>query len=148
MHHVARTLPALVMAVVVALAAAGCGRNAGSDSPMGGGTTGVRVTDVTLGRTVGGDRTITDQADTFRPNDTIHASVATEGSAANATLRARWTYEGGQVVNESTESIAPTGRAATAFHISKPDGWPAGKYTLQVYLNDQLAETKNFTVRQ
>jgi hypothetical protein len=145
MHHVTRSVPALTVAVLVALAATGCGRNTGSDAPAGG--TGVRVTDVTLGRAVGGDRTITDQADTFRPNDAIHASVATEGSAPTATLRARWTYEDGQVVDESTESIAPTGRAATTFNISKPDGWPAGKYTLQVYLNDQLAETKNFTVR-
>ncbi|MGZ5393575.1 MAG: hypothetical protein ACXWD3_17545, partial [Mycobacterium sp.] len=108
---------------------------------------GVRVTDVTLGRSVGGDKAIIDRTDTFKPNDTIYASVATEGSAPSVTLRARWSFEDGQLVDESTRAIAPNNRERTEFHISKPDGWPAGKYKLEVFLNDQPAETKSFDVR-
>jgi hypothetical protein len=113
------------------------------------GTTGtaVRVTDVTLGRSVGGDKAIADRTDTFRPNDTIYASVATDGSASSATLRARWTFEDGQVVDESTRTIAPNNRERTEFHISKPSGWPAGKYKVEVFLDDRSAETKSFEVR-
>jgi hypothetical protein len=109
--------------------------------------TAVRVTDVTLGRSVGGDKAITDSTDTFGPNDTIYASVATEGSAQSATLRARWSFEDGQLVDESTRTIAPNNKERTEFHISKPDGWPPGKYKVEVFLNDQSAETKNFDVR-
>ena len=115
----------------------------------GAGTTGaaLRVTDVTLGRAIGGDKAVTDRTETFRPNDTIYASVATDGSAPSATLRARWTFEDGQVVDEATRTIAPNSRERTEFHISKPSGWPAGKYKVEVFLDNQAAESKNFEVR-
>jgi hypothetical protein len=92
-------------------------------------------------------KAITDRTDTFKPNDTIYASVATDGSAPSATIRAKWSFETGQLVDESTRTIAPNNRERTEFHISKPDGWPPGKYKLEVFLNDQLTETKNFDVR-
>jgi hypothetical protein len=102
------------------------------------------VTDVTLGRAIGGDKTVTDPTDSFKPNDTIYASVATEGSAPSASLRARWSFGDGQLVDESTQMIAPNNRERTEFHIAKPDGWPAGKYKLEVFLNDKAADTKTF----
>jgi hypothetical protein len=74
-------------------------------------------------------------------------SVATDGAAPSATLRAKWSFEDGQLVNESTRTIAPVNKERTEFHIAKPDGWPAGKYKLEVFLNDQSAETKSFDVR-
>jgi hypothetical protein len=91
---------------------------------------------------------VTQQSTAFAPNDTIYVSVVTNGSAPSATLTAKWTYQDGQVVNESTQTIAPTGPAVTEFHIAKPDGWPEGKYKLEVSVNDQRAETKNFEVRR
>jgi hypothetical protein len=111
------------------------------------GSTAVRVTDVTLGRSVGEDKAIADRTETFRPSDTIYASIATDGSANSATLRARWTFEDGQVVDESTRTIAPNNRERTEFHIAKSTGWPPGKYKLEVFLDNQPAETKNFEVR-
>jgi len=142
MSHLKRIQLVLCLALVVAAAA--CRGNAANNTA---GTAGARVTDVTLGRSVGGDKAIIDRTDTFKPNDTIYASVATEGSAASVTLRARWSFEDGQLVDESTRAIAPNNRERTEFHISKPDGWPAGKYKLEVFLNDQPAETKSFDVR-
>src|SRR5688572_3640965 len=95
-----RKMSVSVCLALVVLAAA-CNRDRDASAP--GTTTGtapVRVTDVTLGRAIGGDKAITDRTETFRPNDTIYASVATDGSASSATLRARWTFEDGQVVDE------------------------------------------------
>jgi hypothetical protein len=137
----------MCLALVVITAACGGGRDRDPGTTGTSGTTAVRVTDVTLGRSVGGDKAIADRADTFGPNDTIYASVATEGSANNATLRARWTFEDGQVVDESTKTIAPSNRERTEFHISKPNGWPAGKYKLEVFLDNRSVETKDFEVR-
>jgi hypothetical protein len=133
----------LPLCLALLMAAAACHGNAANNAA----TAGVRVTDVTLGRSVGGDKAITDRTETFKPNDTIYASVATEGSAPSATIRAKWSFETGQLVDESTRTIAPNNRERTEFHISKPDGWPAGKYKLEVFLNDQATETKNFDVR-
>ena len=65
----------------------------GSDSPGTSGTTGtasgVRVTQVSIGRSLNASKTINDSTDSFTPNDTVYASVATEGSAASAALKAR-----------------------------------------------------------
>jgi hypothetical protein len=50
-------------------------------------------------------------------------SVKTDGSGPSATLTVRWTYQDGQVVDESGQNIAPTdGATVTEFHLSKPDG--------------------------
>jgi hypothetical protein len=69
-------------------------------------------------------------------------------AAAPATLKARWTYQDGQVVDESTQRIAPAGNARTEFHISKPDGWPPGKYKLEVLLNGSSAGTRDIEVER
>ena len=140
-----RRIPVSVCLALLMMSAA-CNRG-GADNTGTPSNTALRVTDVTLGRAVGGDKAITDRTETFRANDTIYASVATEGAASSATLRARWTFEDGQVVDESTQKIAPNNRERTEFHISKPNGWPAGKYKLEVFLDDRSAETKNFDVR-
>lgn len=99
-----------------------------------------------LGRSVGNDRTITDATDDFGPNDTIHLSVETEGSASNATLAARWTYEDGQEVDRSETTISPSGREHTEFHVSKPDGWPPGGYQVEIMLDGRTVETLDFEV--
>lgn len=107
----------------------------------------VRVTAVDLGRSIGSDRKITDATDTFAANDVIYASVRTSGTSPSAVLKARWTYQDGQVVDETEQSIAPSADAATEFHISKPDGWPTGKYKLEVFLNGTAVETEEFEVK-
>ena len=135
----------LWLCLALLVVAAGCGKKTETTTGTSGSV--VRVTDVSLGRAIGGDKAVTDSTDTFRPNDTIYASVATDGSAPSATLRARWTFEGGQTVDDSSRTIAPSGNARTEFHIAKPDGWPAGKYKLEVFLNNESARTKDFEVK-
>ena len=106
----------------------------------------VKVSSIDVGRTVGSAKSIADKTDTFAKTDTIYSSVATEGSG-NATLKARWTFQDGQVVDESTQSTAPTGPARTEFHISKPGGWPAGKYKVEISVNGTPSGSKEFTVK-
>lgn len=106
-----------------------------------------RVTVVDLGKSIGDDKRVKDAATTFGPNDTIYAVVATEGSAASVPLKARWTYgDKGQLVNEETRTIAPTGPAATEFHISKPSGFPAGKYKVEISADGSVVAVKEFQV--
>jgi len=139
----------LALTLAAGLSAA-CTRS--SENPGATGTTGtgvgVRVSHIDMGRSLNADKTINDKTDSFKPNDTIYASIGTGGTAATATLKARWTYQDGQVVNESTQTIAPTGDARTEFHISRPDGWPTGKYKLEVFLNGSSAGTKDFDVQR
>ena len=108
-----------------------------------------RVTDVDLGRSIGADKKINDnqQTDDFRRTDTIYAVVTTDGNASGASLTAHWTFEDGQVVDETTQTIAASGPAVTEFHISKPDGFPVGKYKVEIRLNGTAVETKDFEVK-
>src|SRR5437773_6267265 len=88
----------LALSFVVILSAA-CTKS--RENPGATGTTGtsvgVRVSQVDLGRSLTADKMISSNTDSFKPNDTIYASIATEGAAPTATLKARWTYQDGQV---------------------------------------------------
>ena len=108
------------------LIAAGCGRKDSGSTPDTGSRTevasAVRVSDVKLGRAIGADKRLTEETDDFRPTDVIYAVVETQGSGSPAALQARWTYEDGQVVDESSQNISAAGGDFTEFHISKPSG--------------------------
>jgi hypothetical protein len=106
----------------------------------------VAVTDIDIGKAAANSR-VTDKTDNFKPADTVYTSVHTTGSASAATVMARWTFQDGQVVQESSQSIAPNGDAYTEFHISKPTGLPKGKYKVEVFLDSKSAGTKDFEVK-
>jgi hypothetical protein len=105
-----------------------------------------KVVRIDLGKAVDADKRVGQPTSTFKPNDTIYASVLSEGVSPSVALAARWTYEDGQLVNESTQTIATTGPAATEFHIAKPDGWPAGNYKFELAANGQTAGSLQFSV--
>jgi hypothetical protein len=105
----------------------------------------ITVSGVELGSAIGADKRVTAPTDVFKPADTIYAAVATSGNAPRATLTARFTYEDGQVVDESSQDLA--GAGVTEFHISKPDGWPAGNYRVEVLLDGKSVATRAFEVR-
>jgi hypothetical protein len=139
----------MIAFLALALPLAGCdrkemesGSSVGEEAPAA-----LTVRDIDLGRTVNPDKSIGDRTDDFRPAETIYASVQTEGSGRGS-LRARWTFQDGQVVDETTQEITPTGPAKTEFHVAKPDGWPVGKYRVEVLLNGNVAATKEFEVKK
>jgi hypothetical protein len=105
-----------------------------------------RIERIDLGNGIGADKKVSAPTTTFKPGDTIYASIVTDGAAPSVALAARWTFEDGQLVDESSQSIAPTGPAVTEFHIAKADGWPAGKYKVEVSANGKPAGAREFTV--
>ena len=136
-HQFARVAICILLAMVLF----GCSKPTSPVAPAG-----VKVTDLDVGRSIAADKTIADETDSFRPNDTFYVAVKTEGSASSATITARWTYQDGQLVDESRQSIAPSGAAVTEFHVSKPEGWPAGAYKVEVLLDGVSAGAKDFKV--
>jgi hypothetical protein len=107
-----------------------------------------RVTEVELGTGMVGDTALQNETDDFQPGDTVHALVKHEGRSDGTRILARWTFQDGQIVDERTETISSSADGAeyTHFTISKPDGLPAGRYTLHVLVNDQEVETEEFEV--
>ena len=156
-----RTTMALLAGVALAASAAACKKSAdrttadtaavgGAVAPAPTATT-LRVVDVDIGKRVGTDNAVADKTSDFGTRDTIVAVVRTEGTpAAGATLVARWTFQGGQVVQEQTQTVAAptTGtESRTVFRLTKGTAWPKGKYTLHVLHNGAEVQTKDFEVK-
>jgi hypothetical protein len=106
----------------------------------------VQFSDVRLGNAIGADKAVTTAKETFAAKDTIYASVTTSGTAPSVSLRALWTFQDGQVVSDDTQSITPTGVDTTEFHISKPDGFPAGSYKVEIFVDGRSVGSRSFTV--
>jgi hypothetical protein len=102
------------------------------------------VTSVDLGNAVGADNKVTTASTSFAKSDTIHASVATDGAAGK--LHANWTYQDGQTVDSQDKDVAG-GPQVTDFSISKPDGWPAGKYKVEISLDGNVVQSRDFEVK-
>jgi uncharacterized protein YfaS (alpha-2-macroglobulin family) len=105
----------------------------------------VSVTEISLGRAVGADRRVAQPRDVFAPNDTVYASVVTEGSGRPGRLAARWT-QNADVVVESSLDIAPDATTVSEFHISKPNGLARGGYEVEIFLDGASAGKRSFSV--
>lgn len=110
------------------------------------------VTTVDLGNAVGPDMKLTATSTTFAPKDTIHVSIGTATSDPAATVAAKvgakWTYGAdNMLVNEESKDINLTGAGSTNFQVAKPDGWPAGKYKVEISLNGSVVQTREFEVK-
>lgn len=141
----------LAVASLLLLPLAACGRKsepppAPAPAPAPVAPQGVTVTKVEVGRAIGADKWVSEPTRSFAPADTLYVSVETSGTAPSVAIAAKWTYEDGQVVDESTQTLAPTGPAVTEFHVSKPDGWPAGAYRVEIQLDGRTAASETFTV--
>lgn len=99
-----------------------------------------------LGSTVDATNRILAVGTSFAPKDTIYASVETGGSG-NATLAAKWSYQDGTVVHEDSKVLDAKGAQTTAFMISKPSGFAAGNYKVEISLNGNVVANKDFSVK-
>jgi len=109
-----------------------------------------KVTSIDLGKAIGPDKKVTEAATTFGPKDTIYAVVSSEGTGPDVKLTAKWTYgDKGQSVKDEDQTVTPNGTAGTTeFHVSKPSGWPVGKYKVEILADGTSAGVKEFEVKK
>jgi hypothetical protein len=110
------------------------------------------VTSVDLGNALGAEARVATPMTTFAPKDTIYAGIATSTSdpaaSVPAKLAVKWTHVGSnQVVHEESRDLSLSGIGNTEFHIAKPDGWPTGKYKVEVSLDGNVVQTREFEVK-
>ena len=163
------TRQTLAAALIVALAVTACGKQqppptstnpatptqapaapapSATPAPTAPANATANVTSLTLGSALNADGKITAPATTFSPKDTIYAQVVTSGGSGNAAISARWTFGQGQVVSENNESVSTAaGNATTTFHISKPDGFPAGMYKVDISVDGKPAKSATFDIK-
>lgn len=107
----------------------------------------VRIAEVQMARMVGEDMRATEPATTFAGTDAIYAVVLTEGTG-NGTLGARWTYGAErEPVYQEEHAIQATGPGVHNFRITKPDGFPAGDYQVEIVLDGTVVQTRDFKVQ-
>ena len=106
----------------------------------------LRVSNIEVGKGLNADKTLKDNTDDFGVRDTIYVSVKTEGTGSGK-LSAKFTFQDGQTVEETSQSISPTGDAYSEFHIQKATAWPKGDYKVEVTLNGVSAGTKDFSIK-
>lgn len=107
----------------------------------------VQVTSVTLANAVDAGGRVAAPLTTFTPKDTIYGVVAANAGKPNASITARWTYQGGQLVSEQVQTLKDLGPNISEFHISKPDGFPPGTYALDILVDGKSVSTTSFSVK-
>ncbi len=146
---------ATIAAMAVMLATSGCKKKdaAVADTsamlpPAPEAPVALHVTDVSTGKGLTADKNLVTGTSDFGVRDTIYAVVKTDGASTGSKLDAKWTYNGKQTVNESSQNIAPTGgEARNEFHIEKKTAWPKGNYKVEVMLDGTSAGSKDFTIK-
>lgn len=94
----------------------------------------------------------------FRSNTPlIHAAVRVEKAPANTQFRARWYAPGQDPLDFMLQTdgtrwldfrLMPTPPNTPApGETPAPEGFPAGEYKVEIYVNEQLANTQTFTVQ-
>jgi len=113
-------------------------------------TASAQVTGVEVGNRVDDEGAVAEAQTGFASDDpSIFATVTTSsdsGIPASGNLAARWTYQDGQLVDERSVALSFTGEDTTTFRIDNDEGWPAGSYTVEIILDGEVVETREFTI--
>ena len=139
----ARRVSALLVLAALPLAFAACAKEA---KPVPKPTIAFRVQSVDLGKSVGANKRVLKPFTAFTPRDTIYAVVNSIGVSQRVTMIATWKDAKGATLSEYTQLVAPTGPAATEFHVVHAKGWPVGKYSVVLTANSTQVASKPFEV--
>jgi hypothetical protein len=104
----------------------------------------LQLNTIQLGRGLNPDKTLTGFTTRFKPTDTIYVAVLTT-AAGSGKVKARWLYAG-RLVSEPEQAVSYKGAASTEFHIQDTSGFPAGEYTVELFIDGKPVGTKAFRV--
>jgi hypothetical protein len=107
------------------------------------------VRTIELGRHAGTSLRITEPTVEFTSKDTMFLAVIVQNPDADSRLTARWSAADGSVVDSSGQNVERdmgSAMSVTQFRVMRDKGWPAGRYTVDVWMNGALAGSKAFTV--
>lgn len=90
-----------------------------------------------------------DATETFAPEETFFCIAELKNAPDDSKVKASWTaveVEGADPNTLIDESELTTGSGTLQFQLTNDGPWPAGKYKVDLYLNDTLDQTLEFTV--
>ena len=103
------------------------------------------VETIQIGRSLNSDNSVGTHTTSFRPKETMYASVITS-DRGEGTLTAKWMF-GGRVVSEQSKDVSYNERAATEFHFSAADGFPVGEYSVEILLDGKSVGARTMRVQ-
>ena len=106
-----------------------------------------RVSNVMIGRRIGPGNRITEPTFEFAPRDTVHLSIATEGTGERGMIATAWRAHSGEIIEKAAQQARPPGEN-TAFQLSQPKGFKPGTYKVIVFLDRDSVDTKVFVVKK
>ena len=104
----------------------------------------LKVSTIQLGKTLNSDNSVGTHATTFKPRESVYASVLTPASGAG-TLETKW-YYGSTMVSEMKKEVSYRGEAATEFRFQNSAGLPVGPYRVEIFLDGQPVGERTFRV--
>ena len=102
------------------------------------------LANIQVGRSLNPDRSIASITTLFKPSETIYVSVQTT-EAGSGTVGVKWLF-GTQVIDEPSKPVSYDGPASTEFHMQNSGGFPAGDYSVEIFLDGQSVGKRVFKV--
>ena len=97
--------------------------------PISYGSPRIDLLGIEMGTSLDADGRVSIVTSQFKREDTIYASLTTQGSADDVRLKVSWTYQDGQSILSEIRSVSPVGPHVHTFSMKNPAGWPAGDYS-------------------
>jgi hypothetical protein len=104
----------------------------------------LHAANIQVGRAINPDGSVGSPSTLFKPNETVYVSVLTD-AAGEGIIRVKWMY-GDQVIDEPTKKVSFKGPGATSFQMQNSGGFPAGSYSVEVFIDDVAAGKRAFKV--
>ncbi len=127
-----RSSSALAGVLLLLVGAAGCSNPA------------LTLANIQVGRSLNPDRSVASITTLFKPSETVYVSVQT-AQAGSGTVGVKWMF-GTQVIDEPTKPVSYDGPASTEFHMQNSGGFPAGDYSVEIFLDGQSVGKRAFKV--
>lgn len=106
-----------------------------------------KIVRVSLGRSLDIGNDIAEERNVFAPRDPVYAAVVTAGIHQGLMLSARWFDGDGKLLAQNDQRMVPDGPMLATFHLNPPGGWPKGHYKLDIAIDGQSMQVKEFDVR-
>jgi hypothetical protein len=87
---------------------------------------------------------------TFAPTDTFYLNVSLANAPEDTVTKAVWyavNVDGTDPNTKLNETPITHGDGTLTFKLGNDQGWPAGDYKVEIYLNDKLDRTLEFNVQ-
>jgi hypothetical protein len=99
-----------------------------------------------MSKTSDGAETVT----AFASGDTFYVVADLNNATKGTKVSSKWYYEGDEISTDGGAELTVEEDYFTGnlnFSLSSPNGWDAGNYKVELYLNDGLKHTLDFSVQ-